>query len=111
MRRARKNSMKKKRKVAAGSTSRSTGLLAVWFVEEVSWDPDWTKGQTVTLLVEARSCAEAAKLAGEGDGIHEIRRVVNIGPIVVRPANTAAHLRGGAPAEPRKSGGSCCAQD
>ena len=79
--------MKKKREVAAGSTSRSTGLLAVWFVEEVCWDPDWTKGQTMTLLVEARTCAEAATLAGEGDGIHEIKRIVNMGPIVARPAN------------------------
>ena len=25
--------------------------------------------------------------------------------------NAAPHLRGGAPAEPRKSGGDCCAKD
>lgn len=85
--------MRKKRKVAAGSTSRSSGLLAVWFVEEVCWDPDWTKGQTTTLLVEARTCAEAAALAGEGDGIHEIKRVVNMGPIVAGPANAPAQRR------------------
>lgn len=83
--------MKKQRKVAAGSTSRSTGLLAVWWIEEVCWDPDWKKGQTVTMLVEARSCAEAAQLAGEGDGIHEIKRVQWMGPIVARPAN--AHTK------------------
>jgi hypothetical protein len=81
--------MKQKRKVAAGSTSRSSGALAVWFVEEVCWDPDWKKGQTTTLLVEARTCAEAATLAGEGDGIHEIKRIVNMGPIVARTANNA----------------------
>jgi hypothetical protein len=79
--------MTRKRKSAAGSTSRSMHLLAVWFVEEVCWDQNWTKGQTTTLLVEARSCAEAAALAGEGDGIHEIKRVQWMGPIVARPAN------------------------
>ena len=62
-------------------------LLTVWYVEEVCWDPDWTKGQTTTMLVEARSCAEAAALAGEGDGIHEIKSIVNMGPIVARKAN------------------------
>lgn len=83
-------SMKQKRKGAAGATSRSTGLLSVWFVEEVCWDTDRTKGETATLLVEARSCAEAAALAGEGDGIHEIKRIVNMGPIVARTANVSA---------------------
>ena len=83
--------MKKKRSRRVSVPS--TALLAVWFVEEVCWDPDWTKGQTTTLLVEARSCAEAAALAGEGDGIHEIKRVQWMGPIVARPANAAPRVQ------------------
>ena len=91
--------MTRKRKSAAGSTSRSMHLLAVWLVEEVCWDPEWKKGQTTTLLVEARSCAEAAALAGEGDGIHEIKRIVNMGPIVARTANVGVDRNPGAGGE------------
>ncbi len=59
--------------------------LDVWYVEEVCWDLDHTNGQRTILLVEARSCAEAAQLAGEGDGIHEIEIIRRMGPIVARP--------------------------
>jgi len=56
----------------------------VWFVEQVCWDADFKKGKNCTLLVEADSASEAAILSGEGDGIHEIVKIVNLGPIVVR---------------------------
>ena len=56
----------------------------MWFVEQVCWDADFKKGTNCTLLVEADSASEAATLSGEGDGIHEIVKIVNMGPIVVR---------------------------
>lgn len=55
----------------------------VWHVEQVCWDATRTKGQAATLLVEARTCAEAAALAGESDGV-EIKRITSLGPIVGR---------------------------
>jgi hypothetical protein len=58
--------------------------VSVWVVEEVCWDLDHSKGQIEHLLVEAVGCADAAEAAGEGDGIHEVISVKNLGPIVVR---------------------------
>lgn len=56
----------------------------VWYVEEVCWDEQRLKGEITSLLIEARTCSEAAILAGEGDGVNEIKRIVNLGPIVAR---------------------------
>ena len=64
--------------------NKKVGRMSVWFVEQVCWDADFKKGHNCTLLVEADSASEAATLSGEGDGIHEIVRIVNMGPIVVR---------------------------
>ena len=48
-------------------------LLAVWHVEQFVWNHKRTKAQRHTMLIEAKSCAEAATLAGDADGTHEIQ--------------------------------------
>lgn len=59
----------------------------IWHVTQYVWqeheDTPPTADKT-TLLVEARTCAKAAELAQENDGLHEIERIVSLGPVVVR---------------------------
>ena len=71
----------------------SPRLLAVWYVEQYCWNRKRTKADRVTLLVEAESCAEAARLAGDNDCVHEIQIIKWLGPIVARPLKTVDDLR------------------
>jgi len=69
----------------AGESPRELAApLIVWHVEQICWGADHTAGERCTLLVEARTCAEAARLAGEANGVHEIERIVRLGRIVAR---------------------------
>ena len=76
------------KKPAGRADVRSNRLLAVWYVEQFCWNHNRTKSDRVTLLVEAESCAEAARLAGDNDGVHEIQLIEWLGPIVARPLKT-----------------------
>jgi hypothetical protein len=59
--------------------------LSVYHVEQYAWHSNHTKADRLQLLVEATSCAEAATLAGDNDGVHEIGLIQCLGPIVIRP--------------------------
>jgi hypothetical protein len=58
-------------------------MKVIWHVEQICWDSKGN-GEMTALVVEAPSCAEAAKAAGECDGVHEIRRITWLGPVVAR---------------------------
>lgn len=65
-------------------------MLSIWFVEQVMWGKKkgTRHGKTVQLLVEATNCREAARLAGDNDGVHEIRWIKWLGPVVARERMT-----------------------
>lgn len=54
----------------------------VYEIEQIAWSNG--KGQRCILLIEAYSMAEAIKLSGDGDGIHEIIGAKQIGTICIR---------------------------
>lgn len=53
-------------------------------VEQICWNADRTKGERVIITVLATSCASAANLAGDNDGVHEILNIQRVGAIAIR---------------------------
>lgn len=59
-------------------------VMFCYVVEQIHWDQDRTKGEKVQIVVAANNVISAAQIAGENDGVHEIEKIVKIGPIINR---------------------------